>query len=119
MIHQRLCSAVTISGTRKMTIKIVTSAAAALNSSTSFRWSKIVYAKCRFFNKQNLLNSQLLKQNNVPVHTLPISLIEGKENVLWQNAVTLFWLPQCSETPWPLVCKRTIPTERPPLVGEI
>jgi hypothetical protein len=24
-----------------------------------------------------------------------------------------------NETPWPLVCKRTIPTERPPLVSEI
>jgi hypothetical protein len=23
------------------------------------------------------------------------------------------------QTPWPLVCKRTIPTEQPPLVGEI
>jgi hypothetical protein len=23
------------------------------------------------------------------------------------------------QTPWPLVCKRTIPTERPPLVNEI
>jgi hypothetical protein len=23
------------------------------------------------------------------------------------------------QTPWPLVCKRTIPTERPPLVDEI
>jgi hypothetical protein len=25
----------------------------------------------------------------------------------------------CLQTPWPLVRKRTIPTERPPLVGEI
>jgi hypothetical protein len=23
------------------------------------------------------------------------------------------------QTPWPLVCERTIPTERPPLVDEI
>jgi hypothetical protein len=27
--------------------------------------------------------------------------------------------PQQKQTPWPLVRKRTIPTERPPLVDEI
>jgi hypothetical protein len=34
-----------------------------------------------------------------------------KPNVKWGNTL--------KSTPWPLVRKQTIPTERPPLVGEI
>jgi hypothetical protein len=33
----------------------------------------------------------------------------------WLDCVLL----QTKQTPWPLVCKQTIPTERLPLVGEI
>jgi hypothetical protein len=29
------------------------------------------------------------------------------------------YIGQTKQTPWPLVCKRTIPTDRPPLVDEI
>jgi hypothetical protein len=46
----------------------------------------------------------------------------------WYSAFSLFVYPQScwsiiqviqTKTPWPLVRKRTIPTERPPLVDEI
>jgi hypothetical protein len=42
---------------------------------------------------------------------LPLLFVRG--------SVELQGTEQTKQTPWPLVCKRTIPTERPPLVGEI
>jgi hypothetical protein len=40
---------------------------------------------------------------------------EGHDCIIF--FVTLLYPP--SHTPWLLVCKQTIPTERPPLVGEV
>jgi hypothetical protein len=48
-----------------------------------------------------------------------------KKSILGTSEVTLKLLrqeeinKQTKKTPWPLICKRTIPTERPPLVDEI
>jgi hypothetical protein len=60
------------------------------------------------------------------IYQFPLSLPQGHEYNSFIGAV-LFYVYVISrastrlqkKTPWPFVRKRTIPTERPPLVGEI
>jgi hypothetical protein len=49
-----------------------------------------------------------------------IELVEYEFLTVVTMKSTSFWhIMQCSITPWLVVHKRTIPTERPPLVGEV
>jgi hypothetical protein len=47
------------------------------------------------------------------------SIKEVKVNYTTKSLHEVASIPACKQTPWPLVRKRTIPTELPPLVDEI
>jgi hypothetical protein len=64
----------------------------------------------------------MVKYNSArPQETSQCKLLGGTANVIHNqfNEILQLVVPGAGCTPWPLVRKRTIPTERPPLVGEI
>jgi hypothetical protein len=58
-----------------------------------------------------------LRSKAIPRHSIQWGLITSKKKEKW--LITEGGKSEKKRTPWPLVRKRTIPTEQPPFVGEI